>query len=130
MGYIDPFGLTPATAPGYSVYGLFDQGASKPYYVGITNDTVRRTREHLDTGRLSQGSYLDVLEYDVTYGEARGYEQYYIEKHGTLTGKRGEPISSANRGNKINSYDHDSKTRDPNRQKYFENAYNRKKDCP
>ena len=122
--------MTPATAPGYSVYGLFDEGASKPYYVGITNDTARRTGEHLDTGRLSQGSYMDVLEYDVTYGEARGYEQYYIEKHGTLTGKRGEPISPTNRGNKINSYDHNSKTRDPGRQEYFESAYNRKKNCP
>ena len=129
VDWIDPFGLTAATAPGYYVYGLYDEGASKPYYVGITNDTTRRAQEHFSTGRLSQDADMRFLERNVTYGEARGYEQYYIEEHGTLTGKRGEPISSTNRGNKINSYDHNSKTRDPRRQEYFEKFYKSKKDC-
>jgi len=61
------------------------------------------------------------------YGESRGYEQYYIESYETKTGTIGEPISSENRGNKVNSYDHNSATRDEDRQAYFEDAYDSKK---
>jgi len=41
--YYDPSGLVAVdAAAGYSVYGLFDNDATKPYYVGITNDLERR----------------------------------------------------------------------------------------
>lgn len=43
------------------------------------------------------------IEKDLIYGEARGSEQYNIEKHKTRTGKIGEEISSTNQGNKYNS---------------------------
>jgi hypothetical protein len=66
------------------------------------------------------------LDENVTYGEARGYEQAYIEHHGTKTGVIGEDISRTNRGNKVNSFDHASTTREPGRQAYFEEAYETK----
>lgn len=61
-----------------------------------------------------------VLQRDLRYDEARGYEQAYIEKYETKTGKIGEDISSANRGNKINSFD---KTRTDDRGKAFNKEY-------
>ncbi len=109
--------------PGYNVYGLFDPGATEPYYVGITNDTERRAGEHRATGRLNPGSRMEVLDKNVTYGQARGYEQHYIDKYGTKTGVIGEDISATNRGNKVNSFD-PSRT-DP-RAEAFKNAYNSK----
>ncbi|TKV13887.1 sugar-binding protein, partial [Citrobacter sp. wls619] len=124
LSWIDPLGLTAVDAPGYSVYGLFDPGAKEPYYVGITNDMDRRRGEHLDTGRLSPDSRMEPLERNVKYGQARGYEQYYIEKYKTRTGTIGEEISSTNRGNKYNSFDH-GRT-DP-RAQAFKDAYNSKK---
>lgn len=63
---------------------------------------------------------------DITYGEARGYEQCYIDYFDTRHGIIGEEISSTNRQNKYNSYDRKSKTQDPKRQEYFENAYKNK----
>jgi hypothetical protein len=128
LSYIDPLGLTPVDATGYSVYGLFDPGAKEPYYVGITNDMDRRRGEHLDTERLSPNSRMEPLDRNVTYGQARGYEQYYIEKYKTRTGTIGEKISSTNRGNKYNSYDHKRlNNKDDLRAKSFEEAYNSKK---
>lgn len=116
-------GLTAIDAPGYSVYGLFDPGATKPYYVGITNDLDRRAGEHLDTGRLSGEARMRPLEVDVTYGQARGYEQFYIEEYKTRTGTIGEDISPTNRGNKYNSFDH---ARSDSRGTAFQDAYESK----
>ena len=124
LRWIDPLGLTPVNAPGYSVYGLFDSAATKPYYVGITNDLDRRTIEHAGTGRLTPGARMEALDRNVTYGEARGYEQHYIEEYRTRTGTIGEDISSTNRGNKYNSFDHG---RTDTRAQAFEDAYNSKK---
>lgn len=67
-----------------------------------------------------------MLDSNITYGEARGYEQAYIENYQTKTGKRNEDISQENRGNINNSFDHNNKTRDRDRQKYFEDAYEKK----
>jgi len=107
----------------------FDNGATEPYYIGITNDPKRRAGEHRKTGRLNaESGRMKILDENVTYDEARGYEQYDIERYGTKTGTIGEEISSTNRGNKINSYDHDNTTRKEERQEYFEEAYNRKKE--
>ena len=92
--------------PGYNVYGLYDNDSEKPYYIGITNDLERRAQEHKETGRLDpKKSSLRTLDVDITYGEARGYEQCYIDYFDTRHGIIGEEISSTNRQNKYNSYD-------------------------
>ena len=138
--FIDPFGLVHEKTKGYSVYGLYDidpatgKLSDKPYYIGITNDIGRRTGEHLDSGRLSsinnEGKISDnkttlvTIESNVTYGQARGYEQALIDKHKTRTGVIGQSISQSNRGNKYNSFDINSKTRRRSRQRYFKRYYN------
>lgn len=135
ISYVDPLGLTPANAPGYHVYGLYDldihgNTVGDPYYVGITNDIARRTSEHEASGRLTKDDSttgLRRIEKNVTYGEARGYEQAYIERYGTRTGEIGAATSQSNRGNKYNSFDHDNTTRARDRHQYFQDAYNRKK---
>ncbi|EPB6698041.1 RHS repeat-associated core domain-containing protein [Escherichia coli] len=124
LTWLDPLGLTPVDATGYSVYGLFDPGAKEPYYVGITDDPIRRAGEHRGTGRLTPGSEMVILDDNVKYGQARGYEQYYIEKYKTRTGTIGEEISATNRGNKYNSFDHN---RTDVRAEAFKDAYNSKK---
>ena len=131
-GWIDPFGLIHEKAPGHNVYELYDinpqtgQLADKPYYVGITDNIRRRTTEHENSGRLTKdGSTRLVARHEnITYGQARGYEQALIEQHGTKTGTRGVNISQSNRGNKINGFDVDSPTRPQTRQKYFLKHYN------
>ena len=62
----------------------------------------------------------------ISYGEARGFEQAYIEHHGTKTGTPGAPMGSKSnplqgkaRGNRINSFDINNKTRAKARQKAF-----------
>ncbi|WP_235668296.1 RHS repeat domain-containing protein, partial [Pseudomonas coronafaciens] len=125
--WIDPLGWIHELAPGFNVYGLFDKKAKKPYYVGITNDIARRRAEHVDTGRLSPGAKLKPLDRNVNYGQARGYEQSYIEHYETKTGVVGESISADNRGNKYNSFDHNNTTRAASRQSNFEGNYRAKK---
>ncbi|NWA69723.1 RHS repeat-associated core domain-containing protein [Pseudomonas reactans] len=135
ISYVDPLGLTPANAPGYHVYGLYDldihgNTVGDPYYIGITNDISRRTEEHQASGRLTKDDSttgLRRIEKNVTYGEARGYEQAYIERYKTKTGEIGAATSQSNRGNKYNSFDHNNTTRDRDRHRYFKEAYNRKK---
>ncbi|WP_425219331.1 hypothetical protein ACPEAN_20270 (plasmid) [Ralstonia solanacearum] len=78
------------------------------------------------TMRLTPGAKLRPLDQGITYGQARGYEQAYIEHYGTKTGAIGEEISATNRGNKVNSYDHASKTRVKSRQDYFEGKFKEK----
>jgi RHS repeat-associated protein len=103
-GWIDPLGLAgklvPLNAPGYSVYGITAPGASKPHYIGITNDMRRRECEHMDKGRLPPGASMEALpgSKDLTYAEARGHEQASIEHYGTKG-----PFP----GNKRNSIDPD-----------------------
>ncbi|MEE3664880.1 hypothetical protein V2I52_23725 [Brenneria sp. g21c3] len=123
MLWIDPLGLTHLNAPGYNVYGLFHPGAKEPYYIGITNDIARRRAEHIETGRLSPNSRMKPLDSNVTYGQARGYEQYYIEKYKTRTGTIGEDISPTNRVNKYNLFYH---RRSDIRAQEFKNSYNSK----
>ncbi|TCP79939.1 RHS repeat-associated protein [Pseudomonas putida] len=125
FAWVDPLGWVAETAPGYFVYALYDKGAKDPYYIGITDNVTRRRGEHVASGRLNGGK-MKVLDRNVTYGQARGYEQAYIEHHGTKTGIVGEAISDTNRGNKINSYDHQSRTRSAARQQYFGNSFNEK----
>ncbi|WP_284404878.1 RHS repeat-associated core domain-containing protein, partial [Pseudomonas syringae] len=127
IGWIDPLGWIHELAPGFNVYGLFDKDAIKPYYIGITNDLGRRRVEHLDSGRLVVNGDLKPLDVDVNYGQARGYEQAYIEHHGTKTGVIGEEISKDNKGNKYNSFDRNNKTRVASRQANFESNHGVKK---
>jgi RHS repeat-associated protein len=131
VSWIDPWGWVGETTPGYNVYSLYDMDIhgnpiGDPYYIGITNDLERRAAGHLETGRLSGQSGMIPLDEGVTYGQARGYEQAYIEHYGTKTGVIGESISSTNRGNKVASFDHNNSTRPAARQQYFEEHYNSK----
>ena len=119
--YYDPSGFVPLNKKGYYVYGLFDNGKKRPYYIGITNDIERRTKEHVDSKRLNQEkAFLYPIFENVVYGNARGYEQYFIKKYGTKTGIRGKKIDEKNRGNKNNSY---RETRTDKRAKWFKAAY-------
>lgn len=121
--WADPLGLIAVDTPGYTVYGLYDGNplTTKPYYIGITNDIDRRSAEHETSGRLSKSSSIAPIKSDITYGQARGQEQYFIEKYKTQTGVIGQPVSSKNRGNKYNSFD---LSRVDNRANYFKQAYN------
>lgn len=66
------------------------------------------------------------LDKNITYGQARGYEQAYIEYYGTKTGIINEKISATNRGNKIYSFDIYNTTRDRDRhQSFTENRENK-----
>ena len=133
--YYDPSGFDaiPVNKPGYFVYGLYDEGSDIPYYIGITNDPDRRRQQHIDSGRLNVESTKDYpvvgdlryIERNVTYGEARGYEQFYIEKYDTRKGVRGIGVSQDNRQNINNSY---NKDRTDDRARYFNETYNRMKD--
>jgi RHS repeat-associated protein len=133
--WIDPWGLTPEPAPGYTVYHIYEvdpntgQRASKPYYVGITEDGRfnGRMQEHQNSGRLPKsGAVMVAQETGLTYGQARGTEQAHIEHFKTNTGTVGADMSkaatAAERGNRVNGYDVSSKLRAPGRQTYFNNA--------
>ena len=135
VGFIDPWGLVHESTPGYTVYALYDKDPTNPYYIGITDDYSRRKAEHIASGRLEAGGGMMRIEVNVNYGQARGYEQAYIEHYETKTGIIGDAISSENRGNKVNSFDKESKVRDPKRQKAFMDACQEKhselkKRCP
>ncbi|CAM3641204.1 MULTISPECIES: hypothetical protein [Yersinia] len=64
------------------------------------------------------------IDENIKYGQARGYEQYYMEKYETRTGTIGEAVSSTNRGNKYNSFNH---SRTDTRADSFREAYDSKK---
>ncbi|WP_422375682.1 RHS repeat-associated core domain-containing protein [Roseibium sp.] len=104
-GFIDPFGLTPLDATGYSLYHIVNNKTGEVVYVGITNDVSSRTSAHKGTGRLGRGYSLKVQKTDLTYAQVRGYEQADIKQYGTRDTsrigkafKRGEP-------NRVWSYD-------------------------
>ncbi|MDM5181661.1 DUF6531 domain-containing protein [Massilia sp. DJPM01] len=130
-GWMDPLGWIHETAPGYHVYELWAPGATKPYYVGITDDLKRRAGEHRESGRMTDTATMKPIVEDVTYGKARGIEQANIEVKGTKTGTVGFELKDAvnydQRGNKIASFDHDNLTRDRTRQAYFEAEYKAEK---
>lgn len=118
---LDPLGLDPLGTKGYSVYALYEKGASSPYYIGITKQDVEtRMEQHIKTGRYGPDTIHKVLQEDITIERARGYEQFYIERYGTKTGIIGAKISKSNRGNKINSFD---KTRTDERGLAFKAEY-------
>lgn len=104
------------------MYGLYEPGATKPYYIGITDDLTRRRLEHVQSGRLTPGAKPRSLDQNITYGEARGYEQAYIEHYETKTGVIREEISAKNKG-KSKFFDHSNATRAASRRAYFEDSY-------
>ncbi|MBV9928148.1 MAG: RHS repeat protein [Acidobacteria bacterium] len=115
LRYIDPHGLVPLDEGGFSVYGLYHPGAQNPYYVGITNDVDRRMGEHVESGRRPEDGRYAILSEDLTYAQARGQEQAYMEHYGT---KQGFPQ------NEINSFRHE---RTDDRGLAFEAEYQKKK---
>jgi RHS repeat-associated protein len=102
LTWIDPLGLERE----YVVYGLYRPGATTPYYVGQTAadqfsaTTGRHSRPSPsgDPPRLPEnwralGYEHRAIHEGLTYQEARGLEQHYIEKNGTLTGRPGNEIN-------------------------------------
>ena len=113
LKFIDPLGLVAVDTPGYNVYGLYDPGATEPYYVGITDNMDRRAIEHTKTGRLTPGASMRPLDEYVTYGQARGYEQYYIDKFGTKTGGEVNQCQRQTEGIKLTPLTYRELTREP-----------------
>ncbi|KAA6164768.1 RHS repeat-associated core domain-containing protein, partial [Pseudomonas marginalis] len=88
FSWIDPLGwaLTPLNKEGFIVYGLYEPGADKPYYVGHTEQLSEvREDQHRRSGRLGNAR-LKILEGEdgkMTYSQSKGYEQAYREKYKT-----------------------------------------------
>jgi RHS repeat-associated protein len=99
-GWIDPLGLapTPLNKGGFIVYGHFEPGATEPRYVGITDNFNRRKGGHIKKGRVCPGVTMKILkgEKDLTYAQARGREQAYMEHYGTKNGFPGNVYNSVN----------------------------------
>jgi RHS repeat-associated protein len=102
LAWIDPMGLDRE----YVVYGLYRPGETTPYYIGQTakdqfDETTRRharTSPQGESPRLPEnwkalGYEHKAIHEGLTYQEARGLEQHYIEKYGTLTGRPGNKIN-------------------------------------
>jgi len=101
---IDPFGLVPLKATGYSLYHILD-GSGNVRYVGITNNPHVRELDHIRSGRIAGEFHMEVQETgNLTYAQARGYEQADIAHFGTRdTSRIGEEIVAGD-GNRIWSY--------------------------
>jgi RHS repeat-associated protein len=113
----DPEGLTDLDEGGFSVYALSDKKTGEVYYVGISNDADRRLGEHVDSGRLNTKTQkMTVLDNNLKYKQARGYEQAYIEHYKTKTG-----VFPANVVNSVDT------SRTDDRGKAFIKEYNAKK---
>lgn len=105
QGWSDPLGLTPLDEGGHSVYALYHHGETSPYYVGITKQDVdTRMGQHAKINETHGEARFNptgktpdkrvVLESDLTHAQARGYEQAYMEHHGTKTGFPGNVQNS------------------------------------
>ena len=90
ISWIDPLGLScKLGVKDHKVYALYDKGSDKPYYVGITKqDVMDRMGQHMKSGRYGENTTHKIIGENMTKAEARGSEQYNIEKHGTKTGTR------------------------------------------
>ena len=101
---VDPDGLTPLDAPGYGLYHIVDSNGQVAY-VGISNNIDVRRAQHEITGRLGDGYELVTQERELTYAQARGYEQADIEHFGTRDlDRRGLPFE-AGEANRCNGFD-------------------------
>ena len=102
---IDPLGLVPLDQGGYSVYHIINKRTGEVAYVGITNNPDVRQGQHMDSGRLGRGYRMEVQERNLSYAQARGYEQADIQRFGTRdTSRIGEPMR-AGEPNRVWSYD-------------------------
>ena len=73
----------------HAVYKLVEKGSKTVVYVGRTNHLARRKREHLMNIHRKNYVLVPILE-NLTYEEARDYEQFYIDHFKTLnSGKEG-----------------------------------------
>ena len=124
--WLDPFGLSSyKNRKKQDVYALYDSEADflagkKPFYVGISEDAVKRLEDHKRDGRFVDGNHMVKHQDQIDYDKARGTEQKMIEDNGTKTGVRGQKVSSTNRGNKNNSFD---KNRTDANGKAYKSAY-------
>lgn len=103
---LDPFGQEPIPLDqlGWSLYHITNQQGDV-VYVGITRSPVTREAQHAESGRLALSYEMHEVETNLTYAQARGYEQADIERHGTRdTGRRGRPIQPGE-SNRCWSYD-------------------------
>lgn len=100
--WVDPLGLVGLDDGGYSLYHIVDSN-DKVVYVGITNQgTDVRAMQHEVTGRLGPGYDLVRVESDLTYAQARGYEQADIAHYGTRdTSRIGQRINDPNNPKRI-----------------------------
>ncbi|XXX75540.1 DUF6531 domain-containing protein [Sorangium sp. So ce134] len=82
---VDPLGLVGLDEPGYLVYGLFREGEDEPFYIGYTNDFDERQSSHRSPGQrlATEGGEMRRLQDNLTFRQARGYEQAYMEWYGT-----------------------------------------------
>uniref|UniRef100_UPI003906475E RHS repeat-associated core domain-containing protein n=1 Tax=Pseudomonas sp. KCJK8670 TaxID=3344558 RepID=UPI003906475E len=99
LHWVDALGLapTPLNQPGYTVYGLYEPKATKPYYVGHTMQAESvREAQHANTGRLGEAKLVPIAK-DLTYTQAKGAEQYYREVYDTKTGFPGNVIEPINK---------------------------------
>lgn len=102
---IDPKGLTPLDAPGYSLYHIVDDVTGRVAYVGISNNPSVRELQHIASGRLGPGYSMLERAGDLTYAQARGYEQADIERLGLRdTSRRGLPFEPGE-ANRCSSFD-------------------------
>jgi RHS repeat-associated protein len=129
---VDPLGLvepsyTGAGGKGYTVYGLRDTATGKTVYVGQT-ETARytsRMAEHTASGRLHGGLEPYRITKTDTFGQARGAEQYHMERLGTRdTGLRGQPMGPGTEGNRSWSYD---RSRTDSRARAYKRGYDRER---
>ena len=105
LGWVDPFGLTDLDATGFSVYHIIDKQTNEVVYVGISNNPTAREGQHKASGRLDDGYKMKVQDKNLSYAQARGYEQADIAHYKTRdTSRIGQPMK-AGEGNRVWSYD-------------------------
>ena len=85
---LDTFGVNQDVYALYNevdiVNGIPKKGA-KPYYIGISQNSDIRLRQHTSNGRFNPKTDVKKdLHEDIDYAKARAYEQYYIEKYKTI----------------------------------------------
>ena len=122
--WVDVFGLD-SFGPNQDVYALYNKAdvvngvpveGSKPYYVGISQNSDVRLKEHTGTGKFNPETDVKVdLHKDIDYAKARAYEQKYIEDFKTVD-------TSNPKANHQNSFRH---SRTDTRGKAFEAEYNK-----
>lgn len=115
LAFIDPLGLIDlnhkgAGDRGYTIYALIDSRTGVVKYVGMTEDARfwDRMNEHQQSGRLHGALESIELDSAETFAEARGKEQYYIDRNKEIvmqTDKRGAPLGPGAEGNRQVGFD-------------------------